>query len=90
MDPHGTGYSYLAGDDFPRDVTILEAQSMMVTEDFKRADLADGLYNHHKVFFDLSHKLMPVLHCSSALPKSTLPMAVFMAALRRRARSSML
>jgi hypothetical protein len=79
MDPHGTGYSYLAGEDFPRDVTVLEAASMMVDENFKRADLADGLYNHHNVFYDLSHELMPVLQCGTAAPKSSLPMAVFMA-----------
>lgn len=78
MDPHGTGYSYMAGDDFPKDVTVLETKSDMVNEQFQRADLAEGLYNHHNVFFDTSHAPMAILECGGA-PKPGIPVAVFMA-----------
>jgi hypothetical protein len=77
MDPHGTGYSYMAGDDFPRDVTILETKSEIVNEQFKRADLAEGLYNHHNVFYDISHSTTPILQCDTA-PKSALASSLFM------------
>jgi hypothetical protein len=79
MDPHGTGYANVAGPDFPKDVTVLESESMMVDENFKRADLADGLYNHHNVFYDLSLATTAMVQCGTAAPKSPLPIAVFMA-----------
>jgi len=51
MDPGGTGYSYMAGDDFPRDVTLLSTTSAIYDEGGKnKIDTAKGLYNQY-VFY---------------------------------------
>lgn len=79
MDPHGTAYNYMAGDDFPKDITVLSSTSMMVDENFQRTDIADGLYNHHNAFYNLNHKPKSLLQCGSGSPIPPAKAAVFMA-----------
>jgi hypothetical protein len=47
MDPAGTGYQNLAGDDFPRDAMFVDASTTLLNETFQKAYVDDGLYNHH-------------------------------------------
>jgi hypothetical protein len=44
---------YAIGNDFPRDITILDAVSNVYNEKKQPIDRKDGLYNHHATFFDL-------------------------------------
>jgi hypothetical protein len=77
MDPHGSGYSYSVGNDFPRDVTVLETQSMLVNETFHEATIDDGLYNHHTTFFDMSKFPETWLACGNS-PHMAIPVTVLM------------
>ena len=81
MDPAGTGYSYMAGEDFPRDVTLLATNSAIYDEGAKnKIDTAKGLYNHHNVFFDVGHKDTPAVGCEGGKASGrSLPMSVIMA-----------
>jgi hypothetical protein len=55
MDPAGTSYSYMAGDDFPRDVTLLSTTSAIYDEGGKnKIDTAKGLYNQY-IFYQGSN-----------------------------------
>jgi hypothetical protein len=80
MDPAGTGYSNLAGDDFPRDIMMVDSWSGLVNETGGKAMLEDGVYNHHIVFMDVSKKAaQPWLSCSGkAVPE--MPGGFFMGA----------
>jgi len=75
MDPHGTGYASLTADDFLYDVTVLSTKSYVADENLKRVDIADGLYNHHNVFLDMTRKPPTLLGCSGK-PASTSQMGV--------------
>jgi hypothetical protein len=77
MDPHGSGYAFVAGDDFPRDVTVLATQSMLVNETFEKAIISDGLYNHHNTFYD-SNKTPEVWLACGDKPQSSVPVTVLM------------
>jgi hypothetical protein len=79
MDPAGTGYSYLAADDFPRDVTLLSTISAIYDEDKKKIDTAKGLYNHHNVFYDIGHQEAPVVGCEGGKGGKGMRMSVIMA-----------
>jgi hypothetical protein len=77
MDPHGTGHTFQLDTDFPRDITVLRATSHATDENHVRTDTADGLYNHHDVFFDLGKPATSYLGCNGkALPAS--PVNIFM------------
>jgi hypothetical protein len=77
MDPFGTSYSYMAADDFPRDVTILRTYSEAVDEHGKKVDVIDGLYNHHNVFFDFSANPKAMVSCDGKTPKGVITANVF-------------
>jgi hypothetical protein len=79
MDKGGTGYQYMVDDDFPSDITVLETQSEVQDENFKRADTKDGIYNHHNVFMDLSRAPSPAFACESGKSHGDIPVSVFMA-----------
>jgi hypothetical protein len=77
MDPAGTGYQNLAGNDFPRDVIVIDTISRLVNETFEKAIVEDGIYNHHTVFMDASIKPQSWLSCNGKeVPE--MPMAFFM------------
>jgi hypothetical protein len=79
MDKGGTGYMYMVGDDFPRDITILETHSEVQTPDFKRAGTEQGIYNHHNVFSHMQ-AAEPVYGCEKAGPfKFKMPFTVLTA-----------
>lgn len=78
MDKGGTGYSWMVDDDFPSDITALEAVAELQDEKFQRTDTKDGIYNHHVVFMDLSSTQAPGLACEGKAAKTTAP-SVFMA-----------
>jgi hypothetical protein len=75
MDPHGSSYSFMVGDDFPRDVMVLEASSVLVNETFQEAVIGDGLYNHHNLFADLSKIPETWLSCGDR-PRGAIPVTV--------------
>jgi len=77
MDPSGTGYTDLVGNDFPRDALILDGTSLLVNETFQPAIVDDGIYNHHTLFTDLNKRPVSWLACNgSPLPEA--PGAVFL------------
>jgi hypothetical protein len=78
LDPHGSGYNYAAGTDFPRDITVLQAESFIANETMGKAELDQGLYNHHDVFFDLSRTPDAWLACDGQ-PKMSIPTTVLVA-----------
>ena len=80
LDPMGTGYSYMAGADFPRDVTLLQTFSNVFDESGKKIDVKDGLYNHHNVFFDFSASAPTMVGCEGkAAVGKTITTSIFMA-----------
>ena len=83
MDPAGTGYMYIMAEDFPRDITIIDAKSTTVNEKFEPIDREKGLYNHHNIFIDLGTITPPILSCNGGNAFSSIPTNVFMAGARR-------
>ncbi|KAF2435989.1 hypothetical protein EJ08DRAFT_645019 [Tothia fuscella] len=79
MDKGGTSYQYLVDDDFPRDITVLQSKSMVTDENFKREDTANGIYNHHNVFMDITKSPQPAYACEGRKAAGALPYAVFTA-----------
>jgi len=79
MDPAGTGYMNLAGNDFPRDIMLLEGQAFLFNETFQKAIVEDGIYNHHIVFSDFSRPVESWVGCNGK-PAPTIPMSVIIGA----------
>jgi hypothetical protein len=77
MDPHGTGYMGQVDSDFPTDITVLRTSSYAVDENFVRTDTADGLYNHHDVFFDMGKTSKNFLACNGK-PLAQMPVNILM------------
>jgi hypothetical protein len=77
MDPAGTGYMYSVADDFPKDITILYAESGVFDENMKPIEFKDGLYNHHNLFIDTSQPPPAILSCGNGKPFSNMPMSYF-------------
>ncbi|KAF2402560.1 hypothetical protein EJ06DRAFT_547834 [Trichodelitschia bisporula] len=76
MDKGGTGYQYLVADDYPRDVTVLETETMILDEKFQRADTKDGIYNHHNVFMDFTSAPVAAFGCEDLGKAATIPISV--------------
>jgi hypothetical protein len=70
MDRSGTSYMSGVDDDFPKDITVLQAQSEVQTKDFRRAEAADKIYNHHNVFIQLNKNSPEVYGCKGKPLKS--------------------
>jgi hypothetical protein len=91
MDPAGTGYSYMAGEDFPRDVTLLATTSAIYDDGGKnKIDTAKGLYNHHNVFFDIGHHEKSAVGCEGGKKSGGSPglgLSVIMAGATEEVRS---
>jgi hypothetical protein len=66
MDKGGTSYTNMVDEDFPKDIMILSSKSEVQTKDFRRATTAEGIYNHHNVFMDVSKPPSSVYGCSDA------------------------
>lgn len=77
MDPAGTGYQNLAGDDFPRDAMFVDASTTFLNETFQKAYVDDGLYNHHIVWYDQSKTNPSFVSCNGKRARS-MPMSIFM------------
>src|ERR1700761_5707247 len=77
MDPAGTGYMYRLENDFPREITILYAESGAYDEKMNPIDINDGLYNHHNIFIDTSQPPPAVLSCGDGKPLTSMPMSFF-------------
>lgn len=60
MDPGSTAWFSKIGSGFPPDATILRTNSTITLENGKAASIAEGVYNHHTVFFDMD-KASPVI-----------------------------
>lgn len=66
----------MVGDDFPRDITALDVIAEVQNENFERATIEDGIYNHHVAFLDISPAPKPALACE-AKSALVLPVSVF-------------
>lgn len=66
MDRGGTSYQNMVDDDFPKDITVLEAHSEVQNLDFTRTSIDQGIYNHHNVFMDLV-KPMDIYGCEAGV-----------------------
>jgi hypothetical protein len=79
MDPYGTGYNYLAAEDFPRDITVLYTSSMPTLDRKTKMTLSSSrLYVHHTLYADLGHPVTQFLSCGTAAA-NMIPISVFMA-----------
>jgi hypothetical protein len=79
MDSAGTGYQNLAGNDFPRDIMLLEGTAFLFNETFDKAIVEDGIYNHHIVFTDVSRGVDSWLGCNGK-PATAMPMSIIIGA----------
>jgi hypothetical protein len=77
MDPAGTGWNSMAGD-FPKDITVLSTNLSLVFEDGKKADISNGLYLHHLLFFN-GLKQYPTMIGCEGLESRRYPFSLFMA-----------
>jgi hypothetical protein len=79
MDKGGTSWQYQVDEDFPGDITILRAKSEVQTTQFKRASTAEGIYNHHNVFLDITKRPIEAFGCQNRAPTPGLPVSVMAA-----------
>jgi len=79
MDRGGTSWQYQVDDDFPKDITILQAKSEVQTTQFKRTSTAEGIYNHHNVFLEMTKKPLEAFGCQQRAPIPALPYSVMAA-----------
>jgi hypothetical protein len=77
MDPAGTGWNSIAAD-FPKDITVLKTNTSLVLEDGTRADISNGLYLHHLLFFNPVKPYPPMVGCDGR-PLHRFPVSLFMA-----------
>jgi hypothetical protein len=71
----------VAAQDFPKDVTILDAITSVYDDQMKEIDFNKGLYNHHNVFFDLGGSFPVPLSCGSGwfdMSNYKMPVNIFM------------
>jgi hypothetical protein len=78
MDENGTGYWHKVTDEFPRNITVLDAGSRLVDEKFQDVDLADGIYNHHVAFYTMNKMPTPFAACGNGKPFAGVPVSLFM------------
>jgi hypothetical protein len=62
MDPGGSAWLY-AGEDLPKDVTILTANSSVVYQNGEVIDVNNGLYNHHLLLIDINKSAPTIAKC---------------------------
>jgi Stress up-regulated Nod 19 len=77
LDPSGTGYMYRVAEDFPKDITVLYAESGVYDEEMKPIDIKQGLYNHHDIFIDTSQPPPAILSCGDGKAITSIPMSFF-------------
>ena len=78
MDPNGTGYWHKVTDEFPRNITVLDAGSKLVDDKFEDVDVAKGIYNHHIAFFTMNKMPTPFATCGSNKATPGVPVSIFM------------
>jgi hypothetical protein len=71
LDPKGTAWNYMASD-FPKDITVLEARMKIQFADGTPISNAEGVYNHHAFFYDISKPMKSNLECEG-MPNAMLP-----------------
>jgi hypothetical protein len=62
LDPQGTAWRYMA-QDFPTNITILAPRMAITLENGQEISDANGVYNHHAFFFDVSRGLRAKIQC---------------------------
>jgi hypothetical protein len=62
MDPAGTSWSYLA-EGIPRDITILKTNTTVVYVDGSKADISNGIYDHHTFMTNIDKPLPSWYSC---------------------------
>jgi hypothetical protein len=62
MDPSGTGWNAIA-EDFPKDITVLKTNTSVVLENGQKADISNGMYLHHLLFFDVTKQYPAMVSC---------------------------
>jgi hypothetical protein len=78
MDPGGTTFMNKIND-FPKDISLLDAVVHLVYEDGSPASVGNGIYNHHIAFQDTSKKPPVMVACPGQSAKSGVPTSVFVA-----------
>jgi hypothetical protein len=84
MDPNGTGYWHKVTDEFPRNITVLDAGSKLVDDKFQDVDVANGIYNHHVAFYTMNKAPTPFAACGSGKPFAGVPVSLFMGTLMKQ------
>jgi hypothetical protein len=65
MDPSGTAWMYTA-DGIPRDITVLKSNVTLVYADGSKADVSNGIYQHHTFVTAASKSLPSWFNCGSS------------------------
>lgn len=65
MDPAGTAWQY-AAEDIPRDITILKSNVTLVYADGTKADVSNGVYQHHSYITAATKKLPSWFNCGTS------------------------
>jgi hypothetical protein len=78
MDPAGTAWNYIVDTDFPRDITVLRANSTVMFPDGSKAEVPQGIYNHHQMFTDSAKSTPSFSTCEGSTPRPAMPMSLFM------------
>jgi hypothetical protein len=78
MDPAGTAWNYIVDTDYPRDITVLRANSTVLFEDGTKAEVAHGIYNHHQMFVNTNKGTPSFASCEGSRSMGTMPTSLFM------------
>ncbi|KAE9980993.1 hypothetical protein EG328_011894 [Venturia inaequalis] len=65
MDPAGTAWQY-AAEDIPRDITVLKSNVTLVYTDGTKADVSNGVYQHHSYITAATKKLPSWFNCGTS------------------------
>jgi hypothetical protein len=76
-DPAGTSYMSMV-DGIPKDATILTSNSEIQYADGTKANVANGVYNHHVFYADTMKTQQPFLACSSNKTGFAIPISIFL------------
>jgi hypothetical protein len=78
MDPAGTAWNYITDSNFPRDITVLRANSSIKFADGTKAEMPEGIYNHHQMFTDAQKTTPTFCTCEGSTPCGNIPISLFM------------
>lgn len=80
FDPSGTAYAHTVESDFPKDMTVLTTESQVVytSDPSQKADISNGIYNHHLYVADRNKSQRMMVKCPDGHMPPTIGLSMFM------------